>query len=68
MNISILFLFVCTDFDVQTFPKMKVHFFSGLKLTTAQSVKLRVVIALRGDFLENRVLGAQNQSDARMRI
>ncbi len=47
MNISILFLFVCTDFDVQTFPKMKVHFFSGLKLTTAQSVKLRVVIALK---------------------
>ena len=26
-----------------------------------------VKILLRGDFLQNRVLGAQNQSDARMR-
>ena len=34
-------------------------FFRGVTSMTKES--------LRGDFLQNRVLGAQNQSDARMR-
>ena len=42
------------------------------KTKIAASTKLKAVVALcgivlRGDFLQNRVLGAQNQSDARMR-
>ena len=45
-----------------------------LKWTTALRIEntphgqpTHILICLRGDFLQNRVLGAQNQSDARMR-